>query len=90
MSAKRSPRCRVLKRRLERIPEEKAVEAAAIESGIRLFGAHLPVAVIFLLPDSQVRGFVVAATDAHEWLSLIDISGPFLPSRTRCSLSTRA
>ena len=46
-----------LKRRLERIPEEKAAEAAAIEKRYQGYSERtFPVAVIFLLPDSQVRG----------------------------------
>ena len=44
-----------LKRRLERIPEEKAAEAAAIEQRYQGYSERtFPVAVIFLLPDSQV------------------------------------
>jgi len=44
-----------LKRRLESIPEEKAAEAAAIEQRYQGYSERtFPVAVIFLLPDSQI------------------------------------
>ena len=45
-----------LKKRLERIPEEKAAETAAIEQRYQDYSERtFPVAVIFLLPDSPVK-----------------------------------